>query len=354
MVDISSPTFASEIRGALDYSLSTDPDVLVFGLGVPDPKGVFGTTSGLQDRHGAQRVFDIPTSENGMTGIAIGAALNGKRPILTHQRLDFALLSLDQIVNNAAKWHFMFGGGQSVPITIRMIIGRGWGQGPTHSQNLQSWFSHVPGLKVVMPSLAEDARQLLLSSIYDPNPVIFLEHRWLHNLKAEKEADNVCVDLSKAKLISQGCDLTIISSGYMTIEAIHAIKVLSSAGIEVDHVDLRSLNPIDYKTIFASVRKTKRAIILDSGTRQLSIASEISTNIVEHLWINLKAPPVRLTSPNYNESTSFGLTKDYHVRANDIISKSLELLGLSEKSAELRIANNGKHDVPGEWFSGPF
>jgi pyruvate dehydrogenase E1 component beta subunit len=151
-------------------------------LGVTDPKGVFGTTTGLEEKFGSNRVFDMPTSENAMTGIGIGVSLNGFRPVMTHQRLDFALLSLDQIINNAAKWRFMFGGTRGVPITIRLIIGRGWGQGPTHSQNLHALFSHIPGLKVVMPSTAKDAKGLLLSSIFDPDPVIFLENRWLHNM----------------------------------------------------------------------------------------------------------------------------------------------------------------------------
>ncbi len=174
--------FSEAIREALFVAMEADSGVLCYGLGVTDPKGVFGTTMGLEEKFGSNRVFDMPTSENAMTGIGIGASLNGFRPVLTHQRLDFALLSLDQIINNAAKWRFMFGGARGVPITIRMIIGRGWGQGPTHSQNLQALFGHIPGLKVVMPSTAKDAKGLLLSSIFDPDPVIFLEHRWLHSM----------------------------------------------------------------------------------------------------------------------------------------------------------------------------
>ncbi|MGZ5926964.1 MAG: alpha-ketoacid dehydrogenase subunit beta, partial [Rhizomicrobium sp.] len=174
-------SFAQSIRDGLAVAMAADPAVICFGLGADDPKGVFGTTLDLHKQFGSDRVFDMPTSESAMTGIAIGAALNGLKPVLTHQRLDFALLSMDQLVNNAAKWRFMFGGRRSVPITIRMIIGRGWGQGPTHSQSLQAWFAHIPGLKVVMPTTAEDAKGLLLSSIFDPDPVIFLEHRWLHN-----------------------------------------------------------------------------------------------------------------------------------------------------------------------------
>src|SRR5258708_33866477 len=165
-------SFAAAIHDALGEALASDPAVIVYGLGATDPKGVFGTTLGLHGRFGANRVFDMPTSENAMTGIGIGAALGGLRPVLTHQRLDFALLSLDQIVNNAAKWRFMFGGRRGVPLTIRMIIGRGWGQGPTHSQSLQAWFAHVPGLKVVMPTTPEDAKGLLLLSIFAEDPRI--------------------------------------------------------------------------------------------------------------------------------------------------------------------------------------
>ena len=144
-------TFSDAINEAIRESMHKDPKVLCYGLGVTDPKSVFNTTFGLEEEFGSERVFDIPCSENGITGIAIGAALKGYRPVLTHQRLDFALLSMDQIVNSAAKWHYMFGSQRSVPITVRMILGRGWGQGPTHSQNLQSWFAHIPGLKVVVP-----------------------------------------------------------------------------------------------------------------------------------------------------------------------------------------------------------
>ena len=177
-------TFADAINDGIRLAMAKDKKVLCYGLGVTDPKNVLHTFN-LESEFGSDRVFDIPCSENAMTGIAVGAALRGYRSVLTHQRLDFALLSMDQIVNSAAKWHFMFGSKNSVPITIRMILGRGWGQGPTHSQNLQSWFAHIPGLKVVSPSNAYDAKGLLLSTIFDPNPVIFLEHRWLHNSLSE-------------------------------------------------------------------------------------------------------------------------------------------------------------------------
>ena len=182
-----SKTFTEAVNEGLTFAMDRDPKVLCYGLGVTDPKHVFDTTSNLEAKFGSDRVFDIPCSENAITGIGVGAALRGYKSVITHQRLDFSLLSMDQIVNSAAKWYYMFGSQVSVPITIRMILGRGWGQGPTHSQNLQAWFAHIPGLKVVSPSNAADAKGLLLASIFDPNPVIFLEHRWLHNSVSEVE-----------------------------------------------------------------------------------------------------------------------------------------------------------------------
>ena len=163
-------TYAQAINEALSIAMKESDEVITYGLGVPDPKGVFSTTLGLQEKFGPERVFDTPNSENAMTGIGIGAAINGFRPVMVHQRVDFFLLAMDQLVNNAAKWNFMFGGENKVPITIRLIIGHGWGQGPTHSQNLHSIFSHIPGLKVVMPSSAYDAKGLLLESIFGNKP----------------------------------------------------------------------------------------------------------------------------------------------------------------------------------------
>jgi pyruvate dehydrogenase E1 component beta subunit len=178
--------FSVAINEAIYQAMEIDDSVICYGLGVTDPKTVFGTTAGLEERFGSHRVFDMPTSENAMTGIGVGLAITGYRPIMVHQRLDFFLLAMDQLVNSAAKWHYMFGGQQSVPLTIRLITGRGWGQGPTHSQNLHSWFTHIPGLKVVMPAFASDVKKLLVASIQDPNPVVFIEDRWCHVQKIER------------------------------------------------------------------------------------------------------------------------------------------------------------------------
>ena len=203
-------TYAEAINSAIDIAMKIDEKVICYGLGATDPKGIFGTTIGLEKKFGNQRVFDMPTSENAMTGVAIGASIGGFKTIMTHQRLDFFLLAMDQLVNSAAKMHYMFNGELKVPITIRLILGRGWGQGPTHSQNLQSWFAHIPGLKVVMPSSAEDAKGLLLSSIFDPNPVLFLEHRWLHNSSSLVAEGDFRIPLGQSKKLIEGNDISII------------------------------------------------------------------------------------------------------------------------------------------------
>ena len=254
-------TFIEGIREAIDESMQQDEEVILFGLGVDDPKRIFGSTDNLIEKYGESRVFDVPTSENAITGIGIGAAINGKKPVMVHQRLDFFLLAMDQLVNAAAKWYFMFGSKSSVPITIRLIMGRGWGQGPTHSQNLQAWFAHIPGLKVVMPATAIDAKGLMLSSIKDKNPVIFMEHRWLHNIKGNVPQTLDPIEIGKANVIRKGDDITIVAMSYMVIEAIHAAEFLQSEGISCEIIDLRTVAPIDYETVFESINKTKKTII---------------------------------------------------------------------------------------------
>jgi pyruvate/2-oxoglutarate/acetoin dehydrogenase E1 component len=347
-------TFAAAINDALLVAMELDPNVLCYGLGVDDPKGVFGTTLGLKKKFGPERVFDMPTSENAMTGIGIGAALYGMRPVMTHQRLDFALLSMDQIVNNAAKWRFMFGGQRGVPLTVRMILGRGWGQGPTHSQNLQAWFSHVPGLKVVMPSTAEDAKGLLLSSIFDPDPVIFLEHRWLHNLRGEVPKGDYRIPIGKARLIREGSDITVVSMSYMTIEAIHASDHLTVQNVKCDLIDLRSVSPIDWEAIEASVRRTGRLLVLDSGNLTGSISGEIVARVAANCWSSLKCAPQRLAMPDYPEATSSALTAAYHVRAEHIVEKIGIIFSRQFESSSLSQQRKHPHDVPGDWFTGPF
>ncbi len=344
-------TYAESINDCLKYLLQTNKNVICLGLGATDPKGVFGTTSGLEELFGPSRVFDIPASENAITGISIGASLLGTVPVLTHQRVDFALLSMDQIINNASKLYYMFGEKVNCPITIRMIIGRGWGQGPTHSQNLQSVFSHFPGLKVVMPSFPEDAKELLYSSVLDPNPVIFLEHRWLHNSEEKVSNEYVYKKLGRAKLINRGNDLTIISSSYMTIEAKKAINFLKKNNINCDLIDLRTIKPIDFNLINKSVSKTKRVLCLDTDFKVASISNYIISEIVANH--ELVSKPMVLSMPDIPEPTSFSLTKNFYNDSFDIIKASLKILNKSKLLSPFK-DQNSFHDVPDQYFKGPF
>lgn len=347
-------TFGKAINEAMTIAMEKDPNVVAFGLGIDDPKCIFGTTSGLKENFGSERVFDMPVSENALTGIAIGASLNGIRPVMTHQRLDFFLLAMDQLVNNAAKWSYMFGGKSSVPITIRLILGRGWGQGPQHSQNLQSWFAHIPGLKVVMPATAYDAKGLLLSAIFDPNPVVYLEHRWLHNIEGDVPEGDYMVPLDKANLLYSGVDITIVSLSYMTIEALHALEALQQQGITCDLIDLRSVNPIDWGTIFMSVRKTGRLLVLDTANETLSVASEVIARVSIELFGNLKCAPQRIALPDYPTPTSPALSEAYYKRAEDVVKVTGEMLGQILDFEQIKNDRKSPHDVPGDWFKGPF
>lgn len=336
-------------------AMEQDPGVICYGLGTTDPKGIFGTTLGLRQRFGDARVFDMPTSENAMTGVAVGAALAGLRPVMTHQRLDFFLLALDQLVNAAAKWHYMFGGKQSVPITIRLIVGRGWGQGPTHSQNLQAWFAHIPGLKVVMPATADDAKGLLLASIFDPNPVVFIEHRWLHNSVASVPEGDYRVPIGKVRTMRHGKDLTIVSMSYMTVEALHAAEFLARRfGISVEVIDLRSIRPLDWPGIFESVGQTGRLLALDSGFTTGSVAGEVVARVSMELFSRLRAPPRRLAMPDMPEPTSPALTRGFYIRAGQVVNAVLDMLGKRAIQIETEIPEPQPHDVPGSWFKGPF
>lgn len=348
-------TFAKAINDALHVAMKSDSRVLCFGLGVGDPKEIFGTTTGLQKEFGSSRVFDMPTSENGMTGIAIGAALGGLIPVMSHQRLDFFLLALDQLINNAAKWNFMFGSqGGSVPLTIRLILGRGWGQGPTHSQNLQSCFAHIPGLKVVMPATPQDAKGLLLSSIFDPNPVLYLEHRWLHESVAEVPEGDYRVPLGEAQRLAEGDEVTIVSMSYMTVEALHALPYLKNASVRADLIDLRSIAPMDWPMILKSVAKTGRLLVLDTASKSFSVASEIVSRVSQEAFSMLKAPPRILACPDFPSPTSPALTRHYYPGAAEILKELSILLGRDIDGRELEAARKNPHDVPGDWFKGPF
>lgn len=328
-----------------------DPSVLLIGEGVPDPKSVFGTTKGLKEKFPNQ-VFDMPVSENGMTGVCIGAALNGFKPILVHMRIDFSLYSADQLINNAAKWYQMFGGQKSVPMVIRMIIGRGWGAGVQHSQNLTALYSHIPGLKIFIPSNAADAKSLFIRAVRDPNPVLFIEHRWLHNTTSA--VDPTMNDLAPENIgIYSGDGLTIISSGHETKEVRLAYKHLSKHGIRPEILDICVMKPLNRNIIIDSVRKTKHLLVVDSTWKSFGIAAEILASVAES---GVSCKMSRLTIPDYYASSSPALIKNYYPSALDICLYACRLIGVDNLDfSELKKYQDERPiDVPDDNFKGPF
>lgn len=353
-------SYIEAIREALDQSMSQDESVIVIGEGVPDPKAIFNSTLGLREKFGKDRVFDMPLSENGVTGACIGAAISGIRPVMIHQRIDFALLSLDQLINNAAKWHYMFNGKSNVPLVIRMIIGRGWGQGPQHSQSLQALFSLVPGLKVVMPTTAYDAKGMMVAAIRDKNPVIFLEHRWLHPVIDAVPESIYEVPLDKAKIVFEGSDITIAAFSYMTFESLIAARsLLSIMGISVELIDMRSVRPLDSQAVIDSVKKTGRLVVADTAHKTGSIAAELISQVVEGAFTSLKAAPIRVCSPDFPTPTAQSMTEDYYPTAGTIADAALKLLGKdratnSYQELMLSLTRKDMRDIPNREFKGPF
>ena len=347
-------TVAEIILKTLDEALDSDKSTLLFGLGVNDPKGVFGTTTGLYQKYTTQRVFETPTSENAMTGVGVGLALAGYKPIMVHQRLDFFLLAMDQLVNSAAKWHFMFGGESNVSITIRLILGRGWGQGPTHSQNLHAWFAHIPGLKVVMPAFASDVKGLLNAAIRDPNPVVFIEDRWIHGQLAEISEIKDEIPLGVANLVTIGSDLTLVSSGYMSVLALKAVKYAKQNGIFIDLIDLRTIKPLDENKILESVKKTGRLLVVDSGVEIGSFGSYVISRVSSYGFNFLKVAPKLIASLDIPEPTSHGVIEKFKISAVNIAESIFEIMDIAKPSDLIAELRSPHHDVPDHFFTGPF
>jgi len=352
-------SYSEAIREGLDMAMESDSSVIVIGEGVPDPKSIFNTTAGLLDKYGSGRVFDMPISENGLTGVCIGAAMAGMRPVMVHQRIDFAMLAMDQLVNNAAKWSYMFDGKVSVPLVIRLLIGRGWGQGPQHSQSLQAIFAHIPGLKVVMPATARDAKGMMIAAIEDPNPVIFIEHRWLHHINDTVPEDYYSISLDRARIMLEGADVTIAAFSLMAIESLIAARALLPIGIHAEVIDMRSVSPLDVETVLDSVRKTGRLVVADTAHQTGSIAGELISRVVEQSCSCLKSNPIRIASPDHPAPTSQFMTRDYYPGPDEIVDAVLKLAGVSKDSIDYdgltaSFRNNNPHDVPNREFSGPF
>ncbi|HEX8009534.1 MAG TPA: alpha-ketoacid dehydrogenase subunit beta [Casimicrobiaceae bacterium] len=294
-IELRQLSYAEAIREALAQAMEADPRVFLFGEDVGVYGGAFGVSGDLVHRFGQNRVIDTPISELGLAGVAVGAALAGMRPVLEIQFSDFVTLAMEQLVNQAAKIHFMFGGRARVPMVVRLPGGSGTGAAAQHSQSLEAWFAHVPGLKVVQPSTPHDAKGLLLAAIDDPNPVLVFEHKLLYRTKGPVPADAYRVPIGKAVVRREGRDVTIVAASVMALRAGAAAERLAKEGVDAEVVDLRSLRPIDFATVAGSVRKTRRLVVVYEGVKTMGIGAEIAALVAESdLLYRLAAPIVRL------------------------------------------------------------
>jgi pyruvate/2-oxoglutarate/acetoin dehydrogenase E1 component len=311
-------SYVAALREAQEQLLETDARVFIMGEGVDDPGGIFGSTLGLADKFGPERVMDIAIAENGMTGVAVGAALAVMRPIFVHMRMDFLPLCMDQIINHAAKWYYMTGGAQSVPLVIRSIIGRGWGSAAQHSQALHGLFLHIPGLKIAMPATPYDAKGLLIAAVEDGNPVMFIEHRWIYNSVGYVPAEKFQVPFGKGVVRQEGSDVTVVAISQMVYEAVKAARELANEGISVEVIDPRTVKPLDEELILQSVRKTGRLVIADVACKTGGVGAEITCRVVEKVPGCLQAPVRRVNFPDTPTPSSPVLEDAYYPNSKSI------------------------------------
>lgn len=325
---MTSTSYGVAIRDGFEYLLAGDPKIFTIGQGLWSPWYVGNSMTDLDHEFGRERVIDTPVSELACTGAALGAALTGYRPIVIHPRVDFMLLAVDQIVTQAAKWRAMFGGQVNVPLTVRGIINRGGEQGAQHSQSLHSWFAHVPGLRVVLPSTPADARDLLVGAVQCDDPVLYIDDRWLYGLEEDLAPPrDVRLEEEGPRLMRRGSDLTLVGAGYAAQLCREAAARLSTNGIECDVIDLRVINPLDTREIIAAVKRTGRLLVADADWRSCGLAGEIIASVSEALPVGrLRASPRRVTLPCAPAPTSAPLERSYYFTAEDIVQEALSLL----------------------------
>src|SRR3989338_7630639 len=300
------------IREALSYKMDEDKKVFLLGQGVDDPGGMFGVTKGFKEMYGAARVFDTPVSEEGMTGICVGAAMTGMRPVYFHNRPDFLLLTFNQLVNHASKIHWMDNGQSSVPMVIWAAIGRGWGSGPQHSQAIQGLLLGVPGLKIVMPSTPFDAKGLMAAAILDNNPVIIIEHRWLMKQSGVVPKEDYAISFGKGIYRRRGKDLTIVGTSHAIHLALSAANQLAQEkNIQADVIDLRTIQPLDENIIFESLAETGRLMVVDTGWAKGGVCAEVGCLIAEKGFHYLKAPIKRVGLPDCHSPAGYDLEQFY-------------------------------------------
>ncbi|KMP12721.1 hypothetical protein UR09_00045 [Candidatus Nitromaritima sp. SCGC AAA799-A02] len=324
-------TFREALNLAMAQEMERDPNVFVYGLDVPDHKRIFGSTVGLVEQFGSERCFGTPLSEDAMTGFGLGAAINGMRPIHVHIRVDFVLLAMNQIVNMISNFHYLTAGKLKVPLVIRAIIGRGWGQSAQHSKSMHSLFAHIPGLKVVLPTTPEDAKGLLASAIRDDNPVILLEHRWLYDISDEVNIDpEAPIPLGLPITRREGKDISLVATSWMNVEALKAAEVIQRHhGISVEVLDPRTIAPMNYDFIYQSVNKTGHCIVADYDWLNCGFSSEVAARVSENCFDKLKSPVQRIGFSHTPCPTTRPLENEFYPNAIDIIRMVEKKLHLS-------------------------
>ena len=325
-------TYAEAIREGISQEMDRDDSVFVLGQGVDDPKGTLGTTIDLHKDFGKDRSFDVPLAEDGILGVAIGAALAGLRPINVHIRFDFLLLCMNQLINMAAKSYYMFGGSENIPLVLRAPIGRSWGQGAQHSQALHSFFMHVPGLKVVAPSFPSDAKGAMIAAIRDDNPVVFIEHRMLYSLNEHVSSEPYASEEGKARILREGSDITIVAISHMVVESLRAHKHLEKIGISAEIIDPIWLSPLDIDSIVASVEKTERLLVVDNAWLSCGASSEICLQVIERLQLLKKIQVERLGYADTPCPTTKSLEIMFYPNPSIIASKAYSMIHPNKKS----------------------
>lgn len=318
--------YSLAINEALHQMMASDPSVFLIGQGVKSPWYVGNTCQGLLDRFGPARVIDAPVSENAITGAAVGAAIAGMRPVVVHPRMDFMLYAMDPIINEAANWRYMCGGKSSVPVVIWGIINRGGEQAAQHSQALHGLFSHIPGLKVVMPSTPYDAKGLMIAAIKENDPVIFIDDKWLYGQEAHVPRDLYEVPIGKAIVRKKGNDVTLVAVSYMAYESLKAVQALEKEDIDVEMIDLRTAKPVDEGMILKSVEKTGRLVIADGSWKRGGLSAEISALVSEKGFEFLEAPINRVALPNAPAPASSALEKVYYPNRQHIVAAIHDVL----------------------------
>lgn len=320
-------SYAEAIRDALDIALASDERVFLMGEDIGVYGGAFQVTGDLVHKYGEERVMDTPISELGAAGVAVGAALNGMRPILEFQFSDFAALALEQIVNQAAKIRYMLGGAVSVPVVMRFPAGSGTGAAAQHSQSLEAWLAHVPGLKVIQPSTPHDVKGMLLAALEDPDPVMLFEHKLLYKMKDTVPAGHYTVPIGKAAVLREGADVTVVASSIMTHKSLEAAERLADNGISAEVIDLRTPRPLDRETIVSSVKKTSRLMCVYEGVKTLGIGAEISAMVAESdAFDYLDAPIVRLGGAECPIPYNPMLEKQAVPQTDDIVTAATALV----------------------------